>query len=797
MDPSVDQSANAGGYVRLVARHKRLILAVALAVTAACAVFASRLRLDSNLIALLPESADSVVALHQVLDELGGAGDFMVMIESDDIDDSVAYARELLPEVRALDWVNDASIGNDTSFFERDKLLYIDLADLETIRDRVERRMTYEKLHRQPLYIDLSDEPPPSVDVSDIEDKYRGTGNRRRYYQSDDGRILILVVHPKGVTGDLGFARSSHRQLEELVARHPPGNPAIRVSVGGTFKNRIDEYDTILSDVKSTGAIVAVGLLLLLWIYFRSWLSIPVIMVPLAMSLVWTFAVAYALFGVLNIITVFLVVVLMGLGIDFGIHMLARFQGERLGDRPLEATLSRVLRTAGRASATAAATTAACFFTLSLFEFRGFSEFGVIAGTGLVMSAIAFLVVMPAALAAVHQRGMMPPRPRARGAGAGGLLRHPRLTVLGFAAIAAAAAAIGRHAEFEYDLREIRSSAPATREFNRKMRRVFSDARDPAAIVVDGPEQARAVTAALAAVVKRLGPSSPIDRVVALHSALPEHQDKKLAVLAELRRSVDKMLTWADGDERRELAELAKLLDVTPVRSAADLPAWVRDRFIGRGDGSKQLVFVFQRESLMDLRNALAYSNVLAGLQVDGRRVRAASEPLVLADMFRVIRRDTPRALALSLAVLVLVVFFDLRVVGGTLLVLVPLAWGVVVMVGLMALIPVKLNLLNAAVLPSVLGLGIDGGVHIYHAARERGRGRLSSVVRHTGGAVAVCTGTSMLGFGSMLVADHPGLRSIGMLAILGLGACLIGAVVLLPNLLAIIESARRRWPWR
>jgi hypothetical protein len=131
----------------------------------------------------------------------------------------------------------------------------------------------------------------------------------------------------------------------------------------------------------------------------------------------------------------------------------------------------------------------------------------------------------------------------------------------------------------------------------------------------------------------------------------------------------------------------------------------------------------------------------------------------------------------------------DLRRVRAVALTLVPLAVGVVWMLGAMGAFGIKLNILNAAVLPSVLGLGIDGGVHVFHRAADGGFRGLAQTTRETGSAVAVCTATSLIGFGSMLIANHPGLRSIGALAVAGLGACLVAAVVVLPALLSLLRS--------
>ncbi len=778
-----------GRYTTWLLGHRAAILVTALAATAVTATFAARLRVDTNLIALLPDHAPRVQALREVLSKTGGAGDLMVMIDARRFDDALEYAETLLPDIRALPWVDSAAIGRDTSFFERNQLLYLHLDDLETIERRVDDRLRYERLHRNPLYVDLEDQKPPSLDFQDIESKYRSQVPERKYYRSEDGHILIVVIRPSGTTSELGFVRSSYEQLVHLIARHPPArsHPGMTVSVGGTFKNRLDEYDTIVRDVRSSVAIVAIALVLALWLYFRRLLGVVAIAIPLAMSLSWSFALALAAVGTLNIVTVFLVVVLMGLNIDFGIHMLAGFARRRRDGRSVAEAVGESLRAEGRSSTMAALTTAACFFALTATEFRGFRQLGVIAGSGLLFSIAAYLVVFPALVSLLEEWRPMATWSHRRPGRPGRPLRHPRLVVAASGLLVVLATLIGRHAAFEYDLRNIRSRVAETREFNRKMRTVFPRARDPAVILTDGPEQAHAVASKIARKSEAAGPASPVESVRSSSDLLPRHLDAKLAIIAKLRRQIDDLSRAADRRELERIDSLRSKLDVTPIRSVADLPPELLRWFRGL-EGPGELVFVYQRHSLLDLRNAVRFSHFLGRITVGGRSYLPVSEPLVYADLLTLVRRDAPLALGLCFAVLLGLLFADLRSARAVALVLVPLAVGAVLMVGVMALSGTKLNILNAAVLPSLLGLGIDGGVHVYHAARRRGAAQMTAVLRETGGAVAMCTATSIIGFSGMMVAVHPGLRSIAVLAVIGLSTCLFGALVVLPNLLAAID---------
>ncbi len=754
---------------------------------------ASRLQLDSNLIALLPSDNRNVEELRRAIAKSGGFGELMVMVESPRPEEAVRFAEALLPEVRALPWVEHAEIGRDTAFFDERRLLYLTLDDLETIRNRLDARVRYEKSIRNPLYIDLEDTLPPSLDFSDLKSRYQGLSERRPRYTTEDGRVLIMVVRPRGVTADLAFARRIHREIDGLIAARLPDtrDPQLRVSTGGTFKNWIDEYDTVVGDVGTSAGWVGLAIIGLLVVYFRRPSAVLLLCLPLLISLSWTFALAQLAIGTLNLITVFLVVILFGLGIDFGIHMLARYWSERERVDPITA-LATTIRHAGRASLTACLTTASAFFLLTLMEFRGFSEFGFIAGTGLLFSAIAFLVVFPAMLALSERVRSARRLPSRWLKSVHGPIRRPGWILAGCLVVTAGMGIGLPRLAFEYDLRQLRSDAPTTRAFTGKMRRVFEQGRGAALILVDRDEEAKQVARAVRERRAVRGENSAIQQVWTLPDLIPPNQEAKRAIIADLRTTLNRHWDELPEKERTELADVRAELDVQPF-GAEDLPAPIRRRFTGLPGTPGQLVWLFHVHGLLDLRRAQAFAQEVRDIRVGDKRYHPTNEPLVFASIFDVLKRDAPIALALTLIAVFIAVWLDVRRIGHTLLVLTPLLLGILWMLSAMGTATIKLNLLNAVIFPSLLGIGVDAGVHLFHRYQEIGARDLHAVLRKTGATVAMCSATSMISFGSLLFADHPGLRSIGTVAIVGLGVCLIASLVFFPALLAWLRPERHQ----
>lgn len=797
-----DISATISRYTEFLMKRSAWIIVFAIAIAAFCLPLAARIGLNANVIALLPEDAPSVRNLKRVLTKTIGQGDLMVMIESPSFECAVSYAESLLEKVKTRPWVGTAKIGEDMSFFDRNKMLFMSYADLLKLSSEVDRRIEREKLRQNPLYIDLSnsdsDTTSERFNLNEFEKKYKFYNNETsfRYFTNRNDTVLIMVIHPKGITSDIPFARRVHKEIVKLTEQQEPSSyhPEMKVSVGGTFVNRLNEYDTIVNDVRSSAVWVGVCIMLLIVLYFRHPASVIVIFLPLLISLTITFACAAQIVETLNIITVFLFIILFGLGIDFGIHLLAQYREERRVGKRVEPALQATLKTAGRAALVSAATTALAFMVLTFSSFRGFSEFGIIAGTGLLFSTICYLIVLPAIIVQIEKRCSLVPRLIKPHTPASFHLtfKHPRFVLLLAAMLTLTSIWSMKDLQFEYDFRNLRANISSTREFNKKMREVFAMPRDPAIILVDDLKEAEA----LARVIRQKialgeqGGNNTVQSVKTLNDFLPVSQREKLVIIAKMKQQIEKYYSLFSTDLRSQIDHFRTALNVKPV-AVDTLPLYVKEQFLGRDSSDGQLVYIYQTKSLLDVRNALEFSNEVNNLQVEERRYQAAGEPIVYSAMFQGLKVESVPILILVAIAIIGTVFVDVKGWKSTLLSLSPLLIGLLWMIGAMAALEIKLNLLNAVVLPCIMGIGVDGGVHLFHQYWDGKPRELTERLQITAKSVAICTATSMIGFGGMITAEHPGLRSIGSAALIGLSTVLAASIFFYPTLLIFLSDKR------
>ncbi len=124
---------------------------------------------------------------------------------------------------------------------------------------------------------------------------------------------------------------------------------------------------------------------------------------------------------------------------------------------------------------------------------------------------------------------------------------------------------------------------------------------------------------------------------------------------------------------------------------------------------------------------------------------------------------------------------------------MVPLILGTVWMVGVMKLLGMKLNILNVMAVPLILGIGIDDGVHIIHRYRIEGKNKLRIIFSSTGKAVLLTSVSTFLAFGSMGFATYKGIASLGITLSIGIVACYLTTIVVLPAVIGLIDKHSNR----
>jgi predicted RND superfamily exporter protein len=794
-------------------RRRQVVLALALVAWAAGAFFTVRLysNLRSGFEELLPDTAPSVVAARTIQKKLHNVNHLAVVFEGRDGDGLARLADALAARLRALprDLVERVEYRSDdqAAFLRKFGGLYLTPEDLDTIQHRIDARIAWEKRKANPMLGLLGEDedlgPAPSVEFKELERKYGSIDAslsqfRNGYFQTPDGRILVMLVLPPEGSTDLASNQRVLDAVKKVVAEVDPKkyDPAVRVGYASEVATLVEEQAALESDLIASTVVVLVLCLLALWIYFRRWTAILAIFGALGVGTTLTFGLSWFLVGYLNANTAFLGSIVVGNGINVSIIVVARFLEERRRGTRMEQAIQTAWSGTLAATFVAAFGAGLAYLALAITDFKGFSQFGLIGGLGMALCWLSAYLLLPSLLAALDRRSKraVPPphRPLVGGAAWWLVSRHGRaVRIASLALLAASVVGLlsyrGPVIEYQLDkLRAAKSAESGAQYWGKKTDEVFRTFLTPTVIRAETPAELDQVVAALERRRTALGAADPIREVRTLATAVPPDQEARLERLVRLRETLtDARIKALDPEARKKALALRPPKDLRPVR-LSDLPEAIRLPLVERDGTAGRIALVFPKKvGFMGPEETRQLTSVIRGAIADaGVRAQAVGNALLFIDIADAIVRDGPIATLVAFGAVVALVALALRRLRPTVQVLASLLLGVAWLVGAATWARVRLNFLNFVVFPITFGIGVDYAANIVQRWRQEGAGSLDRVLRETGGAVALCSLTTIIGYGSLLAADNRALRGFGVLASLGEVACLAAALVALPAFL-------------
>lgn len=801
-------------------------------------LLALNLRIDTDLAKLIPRSYPSVQALDKLREQVGGEHEVAVVIESPSFEANKNFAEALIPKALQMKQTNGqpyflrAEFHKNIDFLKHNALYFATDHELDQLEKYLHRKIDESKKKANPFYVEFEDEESNETDslgqeLGNMYDELIGS----EYPVSKDSTAMVVKLFPSGSQTDISFIRSTYASLQQVVDQMDPASyqPQMKVILGGRLIRTLIEVEAITKDVKNSFGAGVLMLLIFVVLYFqyksyqaqagdyfsihlmfKQFRQIPahtlMLALPLALSLALTFGIAWLAYQTLTIMTATLGLLLFGMGIDFGIHFFARYAEERGESKSVQESIEVTFLTTGQAIAVVGITTAAAFFILMLADFKGFSEFGFIAGVGLLLSILAYIFFLPALLVVLEKIHWLDLSdiPQKIEQSKTKAIKNPNkglwlsYSIIGVAVIITAATIIELpNLKFEYDFGKLEPEYEAYVKLNREMNKVYSDrkTRNAAYIIVDNPQQAIALAAVLRDRMKADTTTPTIRDVEIFQDRYPfdaASAQKKLARIEDIRKLLNDPFL-KDSDDPQVL----RLRDAASTRSPIPLdrvPGFIKDPFTSKTGEVGNLVIIYPSVGLSDGRNSMLFADDVGEVTTaQGQTFHAGSTSIVASDMLRLMIEETPWMVALTIIFIIIFKLIVLRGFKWMVLALLPLIASFMWMFGFMEILGWKLNFYNLVVLPTVLGIGDDSGIHIVHRYLEEGEGSIIRVLRSTGEHISMSALTTMFGFGGLLFSIHPGMRSIGEIAVLGIGLSLFAALFLLPALLRVMEIRKQR----
>jgi uncharacterized protein len=890
---------------RLVFRHRRLVIySQVILFVLSILITVKYLKFDTNRDNLVGQNEKYQHAFLDYKKEFPQQDDLAVVVESENLEKNRQFIERLGAKVLAQpDYFTNVIFNNDLKMLGSKALLFVPESDLGELRNQLQGYVPFIEKFGQTTnlisFFDLINKEfrtsaretnaqteslvgalpalerilaqadaslhrpgtPPSPGVTALFDP-SGSAETNIYVTYDNARIFVLSAQPKTIPPEADPIKAGQDQdnfngecvqrLRELVAETQLEVPGVNAGVTGM---PVLDYDEMVQSQKDTtvASIVALIICALIFIYGYNETGRPIkATICLIVGLAYTLAFATIAIGHVNILTVTFVPMLVGLAIDFGVHLITRYEEELRHGKTEEAALTTAMVFTGQGIFTGAFTTAGAFLAMWFTRFKGIQEMGLICGGGLAVCFVPMMTLLPVLLlrgrqnVIDHEVG----EPRHRAQIENLWLKHPRTVLAATLVLCAIAATQIGKVRFDYNVLKLQSTSLPSVQTEEKLIHSAGQSLLYGAIVANTAPEAVQLE-------QQLTNLPAVASVQTMANYLVENPTNKLRLIGEIKHELAP-LQFKPADTRIvDIPALSLTLYSFSGYCAAALDAigtnepalsrqfaslrtttdnLRRDMMTGSAvavEANARQLAAFQQALYTDLRETfVALKN-----QDDSSGLRAGDLPPALRNMFigvtgkflvqvypkkdawqrknqkefidqvrtvdpnltgmpvqlyeytELLKDSYVQAAGYSLAAIVVLILFHFRSVSSVILSLLPVAIGSVWLGGLMGLCHVSLNPANIMILPLVIGIGVTNGIHILNRYAEEQHP--SILARSTGKAVFVSGLTAIAGFGSLVLAKDRGIHSLGIVMAAGVTACMIAALTFLPTLLTLMTKNR------
>lgn len=564
-----------------------------------------------------------------------------------------------------------------------------------------------------------------------------------------------------------------------------------RFTVEGTYEG-LKEVDEVANDSIFSFGISLVLIIFLTIFFFRSVKGPILVTASVLYACLPTLAFTALFYGKLNPFTVFVASIILGIGIDYSIHILGTSQKLLHKYATLEEVLEHAQRKMLKPFVLASFTTIAAFLTLLAAHFRGFYEFGVVASMGVLFSMLTSVLVLPVFIKCM---GGIPKAPEnsllPKSWDEAKILKFFKYVAFASFALGAVSIWFAQDVDFEHNLRNLRrvstNVSASKNKISTKVTRATGKAvtSTPAAVMGSKPEQLDKLYDTLM-VRLHVEHDSTLGSFLTLKSFVPpqDSQKQRLEIIEEIRDLAEaRVFDRAEGEDSVNVANLRKLSAVENTFTAEDVPSWTLDLLREKDGSYGKIGFIYGDFPSWDAHALHRFQERYGHWNFDGEDLRTFSSQFILSDVIDSVKQDSFR-----LALVIILVIFGTLVISFRkpklfLAGCVSFGMGTLLTLGLLGFLTDlfefgKISIYNVIVIPMALGIGIDSTIHMITSWMSDKNLTLRQLMDTTGRNVMASSTTTIAGFVGFLFTTHRGLKGIGDLACISIAMFLITSII-------------------
>lgn len=561
------------------------------------------------------------------------------------------------------------------------------------------------------------------------------------YFQSDDGLVTLLFIRPvlgEDFTGDREVFYSA---LEEVISDSISAYPELESGItGGAFIQDVEADREAFEGLFSTFFLTLILIILFILISFRRILLPLSTVIPLLGGALLACASAYIIYGSLNMFSVSFAILLLGLGIDYGVHLISHYL-ESLKHSSISKSVSEALNASGVSVAVGALTTGFAFFAFVLGDFKAFEQMGVISGIGVILLCGMMFLMMPFLMKSF------------------GRAKESKTT----------------------------SKTGKTGKSNKVIESVIKYPLIAIGIVL--------------LIVITLIPSSLKTKVIGdISKIYPE--DMSSIVYAEvLEESFDyntnSVQTYVDDYDTlvqtvNDLEALETVKGTTSYYNFSQLPKdMIHENLLATyiSNSGKYMIEIMPKDNIYDPEIYDLFESSIEPI-IGKKPVGMA---VLMNEIVSLVTNDIIRISSVCLLIIFILLLVIKRSIIKSIMTMLPVILTLISTLGLMNLFSIDLNIFAIAAFPLIIGIGIDSGIHLMHRLETTNNVFEYGEILPTIKAIFITTVTTIIGFSSLARLNHPGMQSLGLAVSIGMLCCFIYTVVLLPASYILLFSQQKK----
>ena len=729
------------------------------------------------------------------IDEFGDDNEVIVVVEGDNDTEVVAVLELLSDKIAEYPELYQGILhGVDLSAIRQKGLHYVPPDDLRIIQQFAAQSLALlDPQNQQPM-------PPMAMDnaaqlLTTISQSNTDEGVNYFLFPAKDGIIGFVLLRLINLD-KTQFSQGAEAigTLRNIVSEVRSEYPALQIGLTGMPILEYDEMAMSNEAMLKATLLALAGVCIVFMAGFGSLRHPLLVVAALMLAFAWTLGYLTLAVGHLNILSIAFGAMLIGLGTDFSVHYLGKYLDMRKSGWDVTESLCQSAELVGPGILTGALTTSGAFYAASFAEFTGVAELGIIVGGGILFCVTTTFTVLPALIT------LITPTAPGKNAPSGSLLDiraalapvfvFPKITLFLFA-IGCCYLLIGiPNVRYDHNLLNLQPKGLESVELERRLLEMEVEAGGKNVWFALSIAETREDLLERKKLFEQRYPELKTEEIV---SFFPEADPVRIQIiqsLAEMLANIPEQLPASANPQVAELLrrlQTLKAMAIPEPPTVDDLPESLVSRFVGRR--GKHLMRIYTTANIWDMDEMQKFVEAVRDIDPD-----ATGSPLQTYESSHQMKQGFITAAYYALAVVLVITWIDFRSITVSFAALLPMFLGFAMLFGIIGWLDLSLNPANMIVLPLIVGISIDHGLHIMHDFRNR-RYKRYTISSSTATAILITTLTTFVGFGSMMIASHQGLQSLGRIFVIGGGCCMITSLVVLPAILTLWTKGEKDEP--